>query len=614
MADIIAQGLAARALGSTAVQGVAFNAQIKSRMDAFFAHSPNLAVSFANGYVNATSGAFTSDPAYFTASAPVSPGKVYAANFNCATGAGAGYVWRDTSGVAIPGAAGYTAFSQITAPANAATLDMPFLVNGTDAIYGVNGVTRFTLMIWEGTAAPTAYLAAGYADAAQVAKEARECASAAGPNKALLMDRTAIAASTLLAQNGTTSVNTAYNMTGFVQVPLSGRIFANQNFVPGNASYGWNWYDRDGNRIGASAGSVNVTTVSGSASLTVPAYSLLIVGLPITGTGIPAGNYIASMSGTTAVMANAYGTSPNATASGAITASVGGFLVNVGIVPPSAAHFGRVSYALGQAGADNFSLSSAAFGSIAATGNAGVPYTADCAGLMGWTDLANKLPWLGKNIALLGDSIMQDATGNNAAQIGITRLLRASGTIWGGVSGRKFREVLNGSPANVSGGRGPTSAYVSTDFASVDLVFINAVTNDFGIWNGTAWGTPRALGAIGDTGASGTFYGDIYDICIAKLQTWNPNMRIVMATPLPRFDNGATGDPTNTNGVKLSAYADAVRVSGRTYGIPVIDLNATIGLNTANSATFLGDGLHPNSLGYAKRWTPNVTGGLNAIY
>lgn len=58
----------------------------------------------------------------------------------------------------------------------------------------------------------------------------------------------------------------------------------------------------------------SVTTTSGSASLTAVGAGA-VAGQPITGTGIPAGAYLVSVSGTTAVM------SANATASGTVTAT-----------------------------------------------------------------------------------------------------------------------------------------------------------------------------------------------------------------------------------------------------------------------------------------------------
>lgn len=60
---------------------------------------------------------------------------------------------------------------------------------------------------------------------------------------------------------------------------------------------------------------IAATTTSGSANLTSVAAGAA-AGMPISGTGIPAGAYLVSVSGTTAVM------SANATASGAITATI----------------------------------------------------------------------------------------------------------------------------------------------------------------------------------------------------------------------------------------------------------------------------------------------------
>jgi hypothetical protein len=71
----------------------------------------------------------------------------------------------------------------------------------------------------------------------------------------------------------------------------------------------------DGSAIAGTAGSpptlagTTVTTVSGSPNITAVAGNALVPGAPISGTGIPAGAYVVSVSGTTAVL------SANATAS-----------------------------------------------------------------------------------------------------------------------------------------------------------------------------------------------------------------------------------------------------------------------------------------------------------
>lgn len=78
----------------------------------------------------------------------------------------------------------------------------------------------------------------------------------------------------------------------------------------------------DGSAVAGTAGSPptsaagNVTTTNGSPNLTGVTAGNLLPGQPISGTGIPAGTYVVSTSGTTAVM------SANATASATVAATV----------------------------------------------------------------------------------------------------------------------------------------------------------------------------------------------------------------------------------------------------------------------------------------------------
>lgn len=589
-------------------------AALRDRLEDIFSHTPNLVIADAltPGYINTTSGAITTSAAYFTAYVPVENGRSYVANFS--TAGGTGYLFLDPARQPIAGSGGsYTARSVLTAPVGAAWLAMSFAGTAADGVYGAGGATRYNLMIVEGTALPATYRAGGYADADQAMREGGKAAFGVLPAKPLLLDRTAMQSGTLLVAGGTTSADAGYNTTGLVPVRPGSLVYANQSFVPGNAGYGWNWYDRNRNRIGVSAGTVPVTTDGTTANITTTAYSGLAPGVPVRGTGIPANVWV--VSGPAGGAPGTYLLSAPTTAAGTVTASYGGFIANVGISVPTGAHFGCTSWAA--LAPDHFELSSAPFGSGAGTGMSGygVPLTADCAGMSGWADLQNLLPWCGRNLALLGDSIMQDANGVNAAHIGYTRWTRANGVIWGGVSGRKLRQVLSGAIPAAAGGRGNTGAYTAADFASVDLVYCNAVTNDWGLWDGTgSWVPERPLGALGDTGGSNTFHGDLYNTCIAKLQAWNPAMRIALSTPLPRFDHGATGNPVNSLGARLSDYADAVLAFGKAHAIPVLDLFSQSGINTANAALFmLPDGLHPNTAAYQKRLIPLIGKWLNRL-
>lgn len=577
------------------------------RCDEFFGHTPNLfdKSNTTVGYVSTANGAITSNASYFTTqSMPVTPGASYVSNVS--TPGGTGYVWLTAAGAYISGGA-LSAGTAITAPATAAFLRASFLLLSSEPNFGTGASIKDVAQIVEGTT-PPAYRAFGYADDYQAFGRGQRTARLYVPSRVNLFDRLAATMSTLIARNGTTSSNPSYFLTDFLPVRQGVGIALSVDFVPGNASYGWQWYDRDFNRIGSSCASVTANITNGAATFDVTAisYGPLTIGTPLSGTGVATGAYITAVPAAGPGAIGTYTMSVAATASGTgVTVSGGGALATVAVMPPEGAHFARTSVATG-----HINRLVVADGAITSPG-VSAPGAYSAPGFVGVQDQMVNLPWARKNIALLGDSIMQDSTNNNAMQDGIERITRSVGVIFAGISGRKVREVLNGATGTYA--RGPTGAYASPDFASVDLVICNAVTNDFGVYAAGVWGSPRALGALGDTGASNTFYGDLYDIFINKLQTWAPTMRIALMTPLPRFDNSATGNPTNTNGVTLSQYADAITAFGARYAIPVFDLFKLCGFNTANSSTFYTDGMHPTLVAQETRLVPLIGKWLNTL-
>jgi hypothetical protein len=73
-----------------------------------------------------------------------------------------------------------------------------------------------------------------------------------------------------------------------------------------------------------SGANVSATTTAGSATVTVAAANGIAASMPIEGPGIPIGNYVSSVTGTTVVMANAFGKDPSATATGTAVPLVAG--------------------------------------------------------------------------------------------------------------------------------------------------------------------------------------------------------------------------------------------------------------------------------------------------
>ena len=180
--------------------------------------------------------------------------------------------------------------------------------------------------------------------------------------------------------------------------------------------------------------------------------------------------------------------------------------------------------------------------------------------------------WTGSGIAVIGDSITYETV---------------DGIQWA----TQLFSIL-GSPAGpVDGVSGTSMAGVATRITAMDLSYSDTLlivmgTNDYGDSGG------RALGAFGDNGSSGTFYGDVYGAIYAAF-TAKPTLRLVFATPLQRTDSTAA----NSQGKVLLDYVNAIIDSCGRYGVPVYDANRNSGLNAINFATYSGDGLHPNAAG-----------------
>ncbi len=141
----------------------------------------------------------------------------------------------------------------------------------------------------------------------------------------------------------------------------------------------------------------------------------------------------------------------------------------------------------------------------------------------------------------------------------------------------------------------PTSPSIDQYFLSrvpdmdedADLVVVFGGTNDFG--HGDA-----PLGTMSDRTAY-TFYGACHKL-IRELIHRYPNAEIVFMTPLHR--------EIEVNGEKnLADFVKAIREVTEYYGVPVVDLYATSGIQPQieeNKNCYCPDGLHPNEAGHLK--------------
>lgn len=127
-----------------------------------------------------------------------------------------------------------------------------------------------------------------------------------------------------------------------------------------------------------------------------------------------------------------------------------------------------------------------------------------------------------------------------------------------------------------------------------DVVVVFGGTNDFG--HGDA-----AFGKMEDR-TPDTFYGACHELML-KLINKYPAAQIVAMTPLHRLSEDETA--YNESGVRrmgsLSRYVDAVAEVAAFYGIPVVDLYRTSGMQPRVEILrerYMPDGLHPNDAGH----------------
>jgi len=483
-------------------------------------------------YLNTASGTLTAGAGFFTTDfMSVIGGRSYVTNKDQPSGTG--YVWFTEDKAYLSGANTFVAGTPIVAPANAAYLRMTFNVS----VGGNKLPDAPTAMVVEGTSVPTPYRAAGYMDDEGAARRAATVARSYQPAILNLFDPRRIIAGPYLNNAGDAVGavgGTVYFYSDIMPVRPGVPIYLTLEFNAGGI--GVNWYDRDGVRIGSTAGPVSANTA---------------------------------------------------------------------IVPPEGAMGVRISH--NQA---TISLLKVTEGAAVTAG----------ALVYGWDDIQQAKPWLGVKTATGGDSIMQASnTGggiinanNGSYQNRLAHLTGWNNMLPGGVAGRLTRQILDGTGSGASPVH--TSPLIAADVADVELFYAHVGTNDF-------QASPRAIGALGDTAASNTYYGDLYDVYINKLMTWKPTIQLAVTTMFPRFDSAAGistpdtvyGNPTNSLGNKLSDYVNALQVFCAAYGIPCLDLFRSSGITAQNKSVFMPDNLHP-SLGYTvDRFAPRVAKWLGTL-
>lgn len=188
-----------------------------------------------------------------------------------------------------------------------------------------------------------------------------------------------------------------------------------------------------------------------------------------------------------------------------------------------------------------------------------------------------------KKINFLGDSITRGFAPGTGGQLSVT---------WASLVAREFGATERNHGLDSSNLAGTNTTSMVSRYPNMendaDLVIASGGTND--------WRSGVALGTINDTGKT-TFYGALKEM-MDGLYTKYPNATIVFCTPLHRVD-----DKSNTNGVDLKDFRNAIIEVGEMYGIAVLDLYATSGIypdNIVNHNTYVPDGRHPNVAGHRK--------------
>lgn len=203
-------------------------------------------------------------------------------------------------------------------------------------------------------------------------------------------------------------------------------------------------------------------------------------------------------------------------------------------------------------------------------------------------DLLKNKKWYGKTATFMGDSITAGVNTSDG-YIYYQMLAVECGFIATGMG-------VGGSCYSVTSDYGTLHDPISTRYTNIpdsDLICLFAGTNDYG------HDTP--MGTIADT-TDISFYGALR-VVIGGLIAMYPNRRLVVMTPLHRYNFGGLVYDTDPNGAgnTLEDYVNAIKNVCKLYGVPVIDTFSISGLNPMVNEiyqNYVTDGLHPNAAGH----------------
>ena len=200
--------------------------------------------------------------------------------------------------------------------------------------------------------------------------------------------------------------------------------------------------------------------------------------------------------------------------------------------------------------------------------------------------ISNESVLKGKTMITLGDSIVyfDDKTAGGETIKGYQGYLRDMGmTVTNvGVAGAAIA-YHPGSYTDI------VETAQNTTFSGYDYVMVAGGTNDFG-------DRKSPIGELNSTPYDNTTVIGALQIIIEKIISDKKNCKIFLMTPLKRTD--IPWNTANSLGKKMGDYADAIKLVGAFYSVPVLDFFNMSGLNDDNMSTLTRDGVHPKNAGY----------------
>ncbi len=137
---------------------------------------------------------------------------------------------------------------------------------------------------------------------------------------------------------------------------------------------------------------------------------------------------------------------------------------------------------------------------------------------------------------------------------------------------------------------------LAQNLSGVDLIIINLGNNDAAY--------KVALGKLGDSPSSGTFFGNLRWVIETYLIA-KPTMRVVLVS-----NQYINGPPAST----AQTYADAMTEYGNSVGIPVINMYRIAGVNSFTYKLLLQDDIHPSTFGFANFYGPVIAQALDRLF